>query len=777
MTPRGHFIINGSHRIIISQMSRAPGLYYQTGEKPQATIVPKKGAWLRISAKVSDNGETKIWVKITPQRKMPYKIFIETYKYLENQKNVSTLVGSSLLSFLNLTYKSVNSKIKHFDKHIAYGVVSGQISRTLLNGTSYSLGSLGRKRLNERLGINEKTGHLTSKDISIIKDNLLKMLDRAPSYGPSNQPFEAGRDLSNQEPTTGFADDIDNLENRRVRTCGELLQSEIEVGMTRLKKAIGKQLDDYSNPDSSLFTTLKGVDKKRTDFKKKDKNPFTKNKFGDLANQGPGLVKEPIFTSKNTKEEDVFSLSLKKVNFRKEQVLSRNTPLESTQDSFKEHKNLSSFKKTTLKPVSWNYTSSGELRIVPREQSKSKGYNLQKQSTEKQSIELGFINMSQTEPKVKTWLPIHPTSLNSVEKLTIKDLRIQKYFSKQTLLFSLKKPTKLKVKENLLKEKKKKILLEQNKNTKKNSLNNFFNEKGKIKDKILSPSKIVGTKAFAGALREFFGSNPLSQYMDQTNPLAEITHKRRLSSLGPGGVDRSSAGIAIRGIHPSHYGRICPIETPEGKNAGLVNSMTMWVRVNKDGFLETPYLKVKGGSLMSHNNNLFPQWHFLPTKKESNKALKIVASDLKIAESSFLPKMSLPTRDGSSRSFGRQKRDVVNLFGVSPIQNISVATSLIPFLEHDDATRALMGSNMLRQAVPLLKPQGPLVRTGLEGKVVGESGHALQAACSGIISTSTRKCISIDTFKTNQNSLALTHTYITSFLPFLKKKTQIKLKS
>ena len=1264
MTPRGHFIINGSHRIVVSQMSRAPGLYYQKGDKLQATIVPAKGAWLRMSLKVNENGEKKVWVRITPQRKMPYQIFAETYKFLENlnvrlnlglnkglgslgsrlgptkgqqeghafspakgmtvsrgslarplasakgygpldrhkgqqteglnksrstgmagglrPRVLATGLGHQSFKFLNLTYKNINSKIKHFDKQYAIGVISGQINRTLLQFSSYTLGSLGRKRLNERLGINQKTGHITSKDISLIKKNLIKLADHN---------------------LTGFNDDIDHLENRRVRTCGELLQSEIEVGISRLKKNIVKQLDDCLNPNSingpknirldafnspvkkqnilspepGLGSKTEGLGLKAQDLaglrpsvlakgerpkvsaldgqkgkanldglgltqRAKDQRSIESSLWPTESQQPMGLdlrSREPSFLAEGGKtllkgspfgqqrrqprgfiQSSVGQGSLdsiapeafwnQAIPFRLwplQQQLPKGvigpwelslrallampleiprgpetlglTPLTKTAglDLSSETFGLSPVAKTAgLRPIGpqlrkplarpegsesiglwplgllkasrhsltqkamsltrWASRDKPEAMVWlgPKGHGNKKSQLLLKVKNLFGSSPLGNIKDVYVKPKGwnqslealaqkarpeiqakqdifgTTWSPVEVFSLQSQEALSqslgphFSSLKNQQLFVKsknssldqvfvgpKTLPFNLKRDSKyqksqflenlyLKKQSSMIKglfslgskntslvseqdsyrnsltgitnglknqqlenvmstkknkngvqnytssqnleQPKQKLLL--SKNFRPSVLGNkkqkkaFFSHSN-VKDsanKIWSPSKIVGTKPFTGALREFFGSNPLSQYMDQTNPLAEITHKRRLSSLGPGGVDRASAGIAIRGIHPSHYGRICPIETPEGKNAGLVNSMTMWTRVNLDGFLETPYLTVRGGSIMTHTNNISPHWHFVSTKNESSirldnnssskvdlleldgfssrtfgvpegswscgpspqglrssilakdetnqgpnrdsrpedhdfktffragynpiafplnffeekqikekdlflltnvlrakpeakdqrsksqgaktlasspfeltfgsfspsfkskkqsessqdlilpinfkeeekayqkaaKGMKIVASDLKISESSFLPNILLPYRDGSERSFERQKRNIIDLCAVSPMQNISVATSLIPFLEHDDATRALMGSNMQRQAVPLLKAQGPLVRTGLEGKVVGESGHALQASCSGVISTATRSFISIDSFTKKKNS-------------------------
>lgn len=237
--------------------------------------------------------------------------------------------------------------------------------------------------------------------------------------------------------------------------------------------------------------------------------------------------------------------------------------------------------------------------------------------------------------------------------------------------------------------------------------------------------KLITTKPVNGCFREFFGSSPLSQYMDQINPLAEITHKRRVSFLGPGGVNRDTASIAVRGIHPTYYGRICPIETPEGRNAGLVNSFTIYARANRYGMIETPFFKVYRGQTQLYKPPLF-----LSAEKE--EAIKAAPGDMNWSTLHFLGDTFIPVK--LENTFDKVFRDRVDLVGVSPVQMISIATSLIPFLEHDDANRALMGSNMQRQALPLLIPERPLIQTGLEGRSVIDSGHSMETATSGYVS-------------------------------------------
>jgi DNA-directed RNA polymerase subunit beta len=218
---------------------------------------------------------------------------------------------------------------------------------------------------------------------------------------------------------------------------------------------------------------------------------------------------------------------------------------------------------------------------------------------------------------------------------------------------------------------------------------------------------LIRTQIVGSVFKEFFGSNQLSQFMDQTNPLAEITHKRRLSSLGPGGLHRDRAGLIVRGIHPSYYGRICPIETPEGKNAGLVGSIATYARVNADGFLESPYV------LMQSENSNQDDGFFLLNASYEDKVI-VAAADTQMAAS------RVPAR--TRREFIETEPNEITFLGLCPIQFMSIATALIPFLEHDDANRALMGSNMQRQAVSLLTPQRAFVGTGLEARVTHDSG-------------------------------------------------------
>ena len=238
----------------------------------------------------------------------------------------------------------------------------------------------------------------------------------------------------------------------------------------------------------------------------------------------------------------------------------------------------------------------------------------------------------------------------------------------------------------------------------------------------LTPLNLLNTKPLIASLKEFFGSSQLSQFMDQTNPLAELTHKRRISALGPGGLMRERAGFAVRDIHPSHYGRICPVETPEGPNAGLIGSLATHAKVNDYGFVESPFFVVKDGVVTD-------EVVYMTADEDEN--YRVAPSDIQLNPDNSIKAEYVPVRYRSEFTMGESKK--VDYVGVSPIQIISVATSLIPFIEHDDANRALMGSNMQRQAVPLLITQRPVVGTGLEARAAKDSGMVAVAECDGTV--------------------------------------------
>ena len=249
-------------------------------------------------------------------------------------------------------------------------------------------------------------------------------------------------------------------------------------------------------------------------------------------------------------------------------------------------------------------------------------------------------------------------------------------------------------------------------------------ERMNVRDnEVFTPIDLINAKTLSSVINSFFGTNQLSQFMDQTNPLAEITHKRRLSALGPGGLSRERAGFEVRDVHYTHYGRLCPIETPEGPNIGLISSLGVYAKVNNLGFIETPYRKVDNGKI---NLN---EIHYLSAEEEENKL--IAQANIGFDDSGKIIDEKIIARDQAD--FPVVGPEKINYTDVAPNQIASISASLIPFLEHDDANRALMGSNMMRQAVPLLRPESPIVGTGLEKQVASDSRVLVNAENNGIV--------------------------------------------
>ena len=250
----------------------------------------------------------------------------------------------------------------------------------------------------------------------------------------------------------------------------------------------------------------------------------------------------------------------------------------------------------------------------------------------------------------------------------------------------------------------------------------------------IDSSHLLSFNIVNATIREFFGSSQLSQYLDQTNPLSSLTHRRRISGLGPGGFDRDRISFAVRDIHPSHYGRICPIETPEGQNVGLIASLTTCARVNQSGFLETPFWRVINGKVLKTGNPIY-------LTADIEDLYRIAPADISTNKENYLIRNLIPVR--YQQEIISVTPSEVDFIAISPVQVVSVAASLIPFFEHDDANRALMGSNMQRQSVPLILPQKPIVGTGLENQIALDSGMTLNAQTSGIVSSVTANKIVI----------------------------------
>lgn len=284
-------------------------------------------------------------------------------------------------------------------------------------------------------------------------------------------------------------------------------------------------------------------------------------------------------------------------------------------------------------------------------------------------------------------------------------------------------------------------------------------------NEVFTPIDLVNAKTISSVVNSFFGTNALSQFMDQTNPLAEITHKRRLSALGPGGLSRERAGFEVRDVHYTHYGRLCPIETPEGPNIGLISSLCVYAKISDLGFITTPYREVKNGQVDFSDKGL----KYYTAEEEEEKT--VAQGNAPLDEKGKFIRERVKARYESD--FPLVTPNEVDLMDVSPTQIASIAAALIPFLEHDDANRALMGSNMMRQAVPLLKPEAPIVGTGIEGKLVQDSRTQIVAERSGEVVFVDASCIKIRYDRTaDEEFVSFDDAIVTYYLPKYRKTNQ-----
>lgn len=475
MTNRGHFVINGTPRVIVNQVVRRPGLYFKEALQGKSKnrivfgdFICRRGAWVRIQSDKKD----RLWVCLKRTPKLNLDDVIEAFEAVEarlRSPESKTFPIATLHVFEKLQERLRLSPIPNKPGEVVYQFFYNRFK----NPRVYNLGLFARHSINRKLNLTEHSLQLTANDLRRAKKHLCAIVDKHK-----------------------VVDDIDNLANRRIRPAGDLLEAQLDLGLSRLEKAVRLRFD--------------------------------------------------------------------------------------------------------------------QLKYV---------------------------------------LPARA---------------------------------------------------------------------------LLEPKQV--NQAF----REFFGaSNPLAQYLEQLNPLADVAHKRRINATGPGGVNRDNANLDMRNIHATHYGRICPIETPEGKNAGLVNTLTVFGHVTNDGFIETPYYRVFQGQIQQRSGPLY-----FTTPQEQARPIRIAPPDLNRDLSNVLPPVPLPARVATAlqEDFVRVNRMEVDYISLAPPQLTSIATSLIPFLEHDDANRALMGSNMQRQTVPIMRPERPIVGTGLEGLVVGESGHIVQAARAGVVS-------------------------------------------
>ena len=652
MSPVGSFVINGSERVIVSQIVRSAGVFFSEDvdkktlrSKYLGQVIPTRGAWLEYEIGSKDN----LFVKLDRSKKIPLTTLLRALGFSGSKQIIEVFSDLELLrnTLEKDTTKDsedaiieVYSKLRQGETATVDGAKSFFISR-LFDAKRYDLAEVGRYKINKKLDVlnrvfgkklahdlvDPETGEVILDTKTVIKNEQLEILKENRHLFSHNIPGVGAYELEYTFETQ--MDILKTADYEDVKLFGHISDEDL------LETARSQEYKEASAYYKEYLKSIGKTEKLLTEEKGKDFVKGLKEAYEsilDNENLFFELVEVEILevVSKDKEDNDI--------NIR----------------------------------VIGNNSFEDRVHIVPSDILASISY---------------YLNLFQGIG-----------SLDDIDHLGNRRLRLIGELLKNQFRIGLTKMEK--------------------------------NVKDRMSTKDpseITPQNLINIRPLTSSLKEFFGSSQLSQFMAQTNPLDELTHKRRISALGPGGLTRDRAGFEVRDVHYSHYGRICPIETPEGQNIGLINSLASYVRVNKYGFMETPYLKVDhnadGGSYVTD------EMIFLTADEEEKYTIgqaNIVVND----DKRFMHEQVVARFNGETRMFDAK---TVELIDVSPKQIVSISTACIPFLEHDDANRALMGANMQRQAIPLLVPEAPFVGTGIEYKAAQDSGSTLVAAESGTV--------------------------------------------
>ncbi len=623
MTPNGTFVVNGVERVIVSQMHRSPGVFFDHDKGKThasgkflfaARVIPYRGSWLDFEFDPKDI----INVRIDRRRKIPC---------------------TTLLLAL-LSEKSENYYNDCIEKSI-------QPERTKLNGMSKE----------EILNYFYKSEIITNTSDGWVTDfNPVKYRNQKLKF-----------DLVNAEDGTVVAINNEKITPRNLKKLSEdglkkiFIQEEELIGSYLAEDLINEKTGEV------LFESGDQLDEDSINALKKLEPENIRILIVDRNNAGPWILNTFAVDKNATREEalvDIYRV-----------MRPGEPPAYETAEAL--------FKNLFFDKERYDLSAVGRVKMSAR-------LNLEVDDTERTLRKLDILSIV----KVLVGLKDGYGEIDDIDHLGNRRVRsVGELIENQYRVGLLRM-------ERAIRERM-------------SSANEI---------ETLMPQDLINAKPAAAAIREFFGSSQLSQFMDQTNPLSEITHKRRVSALGPGGLTRERAGFEVRDVHPTHYGRICPIETPEGPNIGLINSLATFAQVNKYGFIETPYRKVENGKVTDTVT-------YVSAIEEGR--FTIAQANAQIDSNNAFTGELIPVRKAGD--IGLANPEDIELMDVSPKQLVSVATALIPFLENDDANRALMGSNMQRQAVPLIKAESPLVGTGIEATVARDSGVNIVARRNGVV--------------------------------------------
>ena len=648
MTKNASFIINGSERVIVSQIVRSAGVFFSEEidkktlrRKYLGQVIPNRGAWLEYEIDAKDI----LYVKLDRSKKIPLTTLLRALGFSSTEQMLELFKDNSYLKETlkkDLTKSSddaileVYSKLRQGETATIDGAIGFFVSR-LFDSKRYELAEVGRYKVNKKLDI---LNHVRGK--KLVNDLI--------------------------DPETGEV--LVEKDKRIDRKMMKVLNENRHAFTQEVKGVLASDLD-YS------FATQKEI---------LDANPYL-----DFLSDEEKV--EHIKSQSYLSIEEYIAAYLKEKNLDKQSFIEKegNEAYDQMVDSLNQ-----TFEREEL------YFELAQVEVL----------DIIHRNREDEEIEVRLIGNNSKETRehivpsdilasMSYYLNLFDNygRLDDIDHLGNRRLRLIGELLKNQFRIGLSK-------------------LEKN-----------VKDRMSTKDTAdITPQSLINIRPLTSSLKEFFGSSQLSQFMSQTNPLDELTHKRRISALGPGGLTRDRAGFEVRDVHYSHYGRICPIETPEGQNIGLINSLASYVQVNKYGFMETPYLKVEKNE-ETEELYVTDEHIFLTADEEENyyigQANINLDDDKRVIDDNIVARYM-----GETKMFPKEHLELID---VSPKQIVSISTASIPFLEHDDANRALMGANMQRQAIPLLRPEAPFVGTGIEYKAAKDSGSALVCEADGTV--------------------------------------------
>ncbi len=667
MTTTGSFIINGTERVIVSQLHRSPGVFFEHDRGKthssgkllfSARVIPYRGSWLDFEFDPKDI----VFFRVDRRRKMPVTI---------------------LLKALGYTPERILKEFFVFDTfHLSQGAVQLELVPERLRGEV------------ARFDISDKSGKiLVAKDKRITIKHIRDMEAAGIRRIDAPDDYLLGRTLAHNVVN---ADTGEILANANDEVTETLLAKLREAGITRIQTIFTNDLDQGPYVSKTLRTdeTADMMAARVAIYRMmRPGEPPTEDAVEALFN-GLFFAEERYDLSAvgrmkfnrriGVKSETSWQLRLRGIALPKE--------AEEELHAYWKHAPELHLGKVSLEGIE---TEAEAQALVDR-----MFHDLKAKGVDRQKLEVRVEQRFTLSPKdivevirILVELRNGRGEVDDIDHLGNRRVRSVGELAENQFRAGLVRVERA-VRERL----------------------------SQAESENLMPHDLINAKPISAAIKEFFGSSQLSQFMDQTNPLSEITHKRRVSALGPGGLTRERAGFEVRDVHPTHYGRVCPIETPEGPNIGLINSLALYARTNRYGFLETPYRKVRDGKVTN-------EIEFLSAIEEGNYV--IAQANAAVDKSGKLTDSLVSCR--FKNEFELKSPEEVQYMDVAPAQIVSVAASLIPFLEHDDANRALMGSNMQRQAVPLLRPEKPFVGTGVERTAAVDSGTCVIALRGGVV--------------------------------------------